>query len=191
MQQNEGCSQSHPTSGRCIFEAKEGQGLFNFSLFPISAFSKRAWEDTQKLLLVYQCSVVSYSLRPGWLHVACQSPRSMEFFRHEYWRHEYWSRLPIPSPGDLPDPGIKPGSPALEADSLPSEPPGNIYGLCISLPEPNHAFFLQGQRLNPIKIKRHFTTIIYIFHSRFPRQRTVNWRAPGPLYVINLPQEMS
>ena len=39
-------------------------------------------------------------------------------------RQEYWSGLPFPSPGDLPDPGIEPGSPALEADSLLSEPPG-------------------------------------------------------------------
>ena len=39
-------------------------------------------------------------------------------------RQEYWSGLPFPSPGDLPDPGIKPGSAALEADALTSEPPG-------------------------------------------------------------------
>ena len=37
---------------------------------------------------------------------------------------EYWSGLPFPSPGDLPNPGIEPQSPALQADSLPSEPPG-------------------------------------------------------------------
>ena len=37
---------------------------------------------------------------------------------------EYWSGLPVSSPGDLPDPEIKPGSPALQADYLPSEPPG-------------------------------------------------------------------
>ena len=42
-------------------------------------------------------------------------------------RQEYWSGLPFPSPGDLPDPGIKPGSPALQADSLLSEPPGKHY----------------------------------------------------------------
>ena len=42
-------------------------------------------------------------------------------------RQEYWSGLPFPSPGDLPDPGIKPRSPALEADALPSEPPGTPY----------------------------------------------------------------
>ena len=39
-------------------------------------------------------------------------------------RQEYWSELPFPSPEDLPDPGSKPGSPALQADSLPSEPSG-------------------------------------------------------------------
>ena len=39
-------------------------------------------------------------------------------------RQEYWSGLPFPSPGDLRDPGIKPRSPALPADSLPSEPAG-------------------------------------------------------------------
>ena len=56
--------------------------------------------------------------------VAYQAPPSMEFSRQEY-----WSGLPFPSPGDLPNPGIEPGSPALEADALTSEPPGkpNIY----------------------------------------------------------------
>ena len=42
----------------------------------------------------------------------------------EFSRQESWSGLPFPSPGDLPDAGIEPGSPALPADSLPSEPPG-------------------------------------------------------------------
>ena len=50
--------------------------------------------------------------------VARQAPLSMELSRTEY-----WSGLPFPSPGDLLDPGIKPGSPALQADSLPSEQP--------------------------------------------------------------------
>ena len=39
-------------------------------------------------------------------------------------RQEYWNGLPFPSPGELPDPGIKPGSPTLQAGALPSEPPG-------------------------------------------------------------------
>ena len=49
--------------------------------------------------------------------VAHQAPLSMEISRQEY-----WSGLPCPSVDDLPDPGIKPRSPALQADSLPSEP---------------------------------------------------------------------
>ena len=48
--------------------------------------------------------------------VACQAPLSVGFSREEY-----WSGLPFLSPGDLPDPGIKPRSPTLQADSLPSE----------------------------------------------------------------------
>ena len=55
--------------------------------------------------------------------VAYQASPSMGFSRQEY-----WSGLPFPSPGDLPDPGIKPGSPALEADALTSEPPGKPKG---------------------------------------------------------------
>ena len=50
--------------------------------------------------------------------VAHQAPPSMEFSRQEY-----WSGLPFPSPGDLPHPGIEPGSPAVRADALPFEPP--------------------------------------------------------------------
>ena len=53
--------------------------------------------------------------------VAHQAPASMGFSRQEY-----WSGLPFPSPGDLPDLGIEPRSPALRADALPSEPPGNL-----------------------------------------------------------------
>ena len=60
--------------------------------------------------------VVSVSL---WPHGPLQALLSMEFSRQEY-----WSELPVPFPGDLPDPGIEPGSPILQADSLPSEPPG-------------------------------------------------------------------
>ena len=52
-------------------------------------------------------------------YIAQKTPLSMGFSRQEY-----WSGLPFPSPGDLPDPGIEPGSPVLQADSLLSEPPG-------------------------------------------------------------------
>ena len=63
---------------------------------------------------------VSDSLRPSGL-AAGQNPWSMEFSRQEY-----WSGLPFPSAKDLPNPGIKPRSPALQADSLPSEPPATL-----------------------------------------------------------------
>ena len=53
--------------------------------------------------------------------VAYQAPLSMGFCRQEY-----WSGLPFPSPGELPNPGIEPRSPVLQADALPSEPPDYI-----------------------------------------------------------------
>ena len=54
--------------------------------------------------------------------VAHQAPLSIGFSRQKY-----WSELPCPSPGDLPDPGITPGSPELQVDSLPAELPGKPY----------------------------------------------------------------
>ena len=51
--------------------------------------------------------------------ITYQAPLTMGFSRQEY-----WSGLPFPFPGDLPNPGIEPGSLALQADALPSEPPG-------------------------------------------------------------------
>ena len=60
--------------------------------------------------------------------VAHWAPLSMELSRQEY-----WSGLPFPSPGDLPNPGIKHRSPALQADSLPSELPGKPSTLMLYL----------------------------------------------------------
>ena len=54
--------------------------------------------------------------------IAHQVPLSMEFSRQEY-----WSELSFPTSEDLPDPGIEPGSPALQADFLPSEPVGKPF----------------------------------------------------------------
>ena len=64
--------------------------------------------------------VVSDSLSETPWTIARQAPLSMGVSRQEY-----WSGLPFPSPGDLPDPGIKPRSPTLQADSLPSELQGS------------------------------------------------------------------
>ena len=61
--------------------------------------------------------------------VVHQAPLSVEFSRQEY-----WNGLPFPTPGDLPDPEIEPGSPALQAGSLLSEPPGKpiFYSTCFT-----------------------------------------------------------
>ena len=60
--------------------------------------------------------------------VACQAPLSIGFSKQEY-----WSGLPVHSPVDLPDPGLEPKSPTLQADSLLSEPPGKQHHI-IPLP---------------------------------------------------------
>ena len=68
---------------------------------------------------------------------AYQAPLSMEFSRQEY-----WSGLSFPTPGNFPDPGIEPGSPALQAVSLPSEPLQVVWeGLS------NLYFLLSSERL--------------------------------------------
>ena len=72
--------------------------------------------------------------------VAYQAPPSMGFSRQEY-----WSGLPFPSPEDLPDPGIEPKSPALQADSLLSEPPG---GACLKLLKDLTTFFQLSRHLS-------------------------------------------
>ena len=77
------------------------------------------FEDQSKVSV--SRSVVSHSATP-WT-VACHAPLSVEFSRQEY-----WSGLPFPSPGYFPNQGIEPGSPTLQADSLPSELPGKLKG---------------------------------------------------------------
>ena len=74
------------------------------------------WTE-KKLQVHFSCSVVSDSLRPHGLYVSHQTHMSMEFSRQEY-----WSGLPFPFLGDLPDPGIEPGSPAFQPNALTSEP---------------------------------------------------------------------
>ena len=63
--------------------------------------------------------------------VAYQAPLSMGFSRQQY-----WSGLPFPSPGDLPNPGLKAGSPTFQTDALLSEPPGKCYrsAACSKMP---------------------------------------------------------
>ena len=70
--------------------------------------------------------------------IVLQAPLSMEFSRQEYWSG---------FPGDLPKPGIKPGSPALQEDSLPSEPPGRpaILYICITCRRGNKALLVSAR----------------------------------------------
>ena len=90
--------------------------------------------------------------------VACQGPQPMGFSRQEYWRG-----LLFPSPGNLPNPGIEPWSPVLQADSLLSEPPGeplrkfmmmlktNPLGLALNLYSPGMSHWVSYEasvRLN-------------------------------------------
>ena len=75
------------------------------------------WQKVKKGSEVKSLSRVRLFATP-WT-VAHQAPPSMEFTRQEY-----WSGLPFPSPGDLPNPGMEPRSPTLQADALTSEPQG-------------------------------------------------------------------
>ena len=61
----------------------------------------------------------------------CATPWTIAPLSVELSRQEYWRGLPFPSPGDIPDPGIEPGSPVLQANSLPSEPPGKLTHLYV------------------------------------------------------------
>ena len=79
---------------------------------------KASFESTVCVLVTQSCPT-----RATPWGAACQAPPSMGFSRQEY-----WSELTFSSPGDLPDPGIESGSPALQADSLPYEPPRKILG---------------------------------------------------------------
>ena len=92
----------------------------------------------------FSLQVVSNTAAP-WT-VLCTDPLSMGFPRQEY-----WSGLPFPSPGDLPDSGIEPGSSSLHWDSLPTEPaekPLRLYhhykNLEVTFPFPTVPFFQHG-----------------------------------------------
>ena len=85
----------------------------------VSPHPEALQESERKEKRVKSLSCVRLSATP-WA-VAYQAPPSMGFSRQEY-----WNGLPFPSPGDLPNPGVEPGSPALQADPLP-ELPGKTF----------------------------------------------------------------
>ena len=96
-------------------------------------FPQELWRIIHFGLCVYVShSVTSNSETPR--RVALQAPVSVGFSRQEY-----CNGLPFPSPGDLPIPGIEPGSPTLQVDSLQSEPPGKIFTSLIILIRKRHS----------------------------------------------------
>ena len=106
-----------------LVEFRSAQQPFPSSLLECVPKRRQHWEKLIKLemvLLLSRFSHVQLCVTP-WT-IACQSPLSMKFSRKEY-----WSGLPCPPPGDLPSPGIEPRSLALQADSLPSKPPGKPH----------------------------------------------------------------
>ena len=95
--------------------------------------------------------------------VARQGLLSMRFSRQQY-----WSGLPCPSPADLPNPGIEPRSPALQADSLPAEPPGKPLAL------------VEQPKLSHIPHRHHDSDRQFLFS--FSRS-TLNSESPRAVYI--------
>ena len=116
-------------------------------------------------ILLFRGQVMSDSGTP-W-SVAHQGLLSMAFPRQEY-----WSRLPFRSPGDLPDPRIKPVSPLLQAGSLPTKSP-NIH-LSIYLYTHTHTHAPFSKTINP------FPQIFNLYSSSFKITKEFIWTTEGP-----------
>ena len=99
------------------YQGSPKQVVGNLQIILISLWTMLLGTERKKVKLLSRVQL----FETPWT-VACQTALSMEFFRQGY-----WSGLPFPSPGDLPYPGFESGFPALQADSLPSEP------ICLNL----------------------------------------------------------
>ena len=84
-------------------------------------------------------------------------------------RQEYWGGLPFPSPGYLLDPGIEPGSPTLQANSVPSEPPGNCLKNCQKKKKERRIFLVNGSA--PVELVKGSPVLSGIGALRFEHQR--------------------
>ena len=146
-----GANRSCKRPGRILLQPMEGiqlilwfctSGLQNYELINSLVISHKIWGNllwqpketstpsSLPPISIYLC-VCGQLLSHVWLFatpwiIAHQAPLSMGFPRQEY-----WSWLPFPSLADLPDPGIKPASPALQVVSLPTEPPGKSPSICL------------------------------------------------------------
>ena len=104
----------------CLLKKRKSPKLLYPSILVLcSEMSCNTLKVKVKLFSHIQLFVTSWT-------IAYQAPLSMGFSRQEY-----WSGLPLPSPRNLPDPGIEPGSPTLYADALPTEPPGKSIIRCL------------------------------------------------------------
>ena len=102
------------------------------------------------------------------LTIAYQAPPSMEFSRQQY-----WSGLPFPSPGELCNPGIEPGSPTLQADPLPSEPPGKpVFSI--------FTFFYNGRIISEFKK----TCKLFLFGRGLAGAGAVSGLGGGPWWSV-------
>ena len=108
----------------------------------------RALANIQTAVVACMCSDSQLFATP-WT-VVSQTPLSMGVSRQKH-----WSGLPFPSPGDLPDPGIEPGSAAFQADSLLSEPPGKSKNfIFLSFPPECYLFKANDCLLGPLSHSR-------------------------------------
>ena len=116
----------------------------------------------------------------------------------EFSRQEYWSGLPFLSPGDLPDPGIEPRSPALKANALPFEPPDTLLYWPFKFPKlKNISIWLRGpihqskkphqqekNYIETLKEKQNFWNHCLVIRYMFMKS-TLNF--PGGSVIKNLP----
>ena len=90
-------------------------------------------------------------------------------------KNEYWIGLPFPSPEDLPHPGIEPGSPALQADTLPSEPPGSLVILVYII-----KYLLSFKVTQLIQVRKHYMCS----EERDSKERRLLEREPDWVRII-------
>ena len=124
------CWQSHRDFSReqCSVSFRHAAKWFSFILFQ-TVLHHRLSRDTEYRSLCYTVRLHAHLFyMPVCVSHAQLWPHRLQLTRllcpWGFSRQEYWSGLPCPPPGDLPNPGIKPRSPALQMDPLPSEPPG-------------------------------------------------------------------
>ena len=96
-------------------------------------------------------------------------------------RLEYWSGVPFLSPGDLPDPGIEPGSPTLQADSLLSEPPGKAPGN-----KYEHLSTKRADKVWTFPLAREITNLSLTQFSFVQILSTLSWSYPSGFLVAQL-----